>query len=290
MNSAQRGDEATPSPANPAPPARAETGGAAEVAWLPLTPRGVAAFAFATTGRLLLVQALAALLASGVVVWFLAQAWFPGIAGAIQALPATGEIRAGSLHWPAHRPRLLMETRFLGLAVDLEHTGQSRSAADVSVEFGAEDWRIYSLFGYVELAYPTGCTIAFNERDLRPWWGAWSPALLAGVGLATLAGLLLVWAFLAAVYAPAVWGMAFFLDRPLGWRASWRLAGAALMPGAAFLTIAILMYGLHGLGLPQLLLAFGIHWLIGWLYLPLAPLFIVRASRPPKNPFAAAAR
>ncbi len=63
------------------------------VAWQPLTPRGVAAFARASGGRLLLVQLLLASLAAAVVVWFLQEAWFPVIHQAIGQLPGQGERR-----------------------------------------------------------------------------------------------------------------------------------------------------------------------------------------------------
>ena len=68
-------------------------------AWEPLTPRGVAAFARAKLGRLLLVQFIVALLAAASVVWFLDDGCFPTISEAIQQLPADGEIRSGKLDW-----------------------------------------------------------------------------------------------------------------------------------------------------------------------------------------------
>src|SRR5579871_2922000 len=46
-------------------------------AWEPLTPYGVAAFARASLGRLLLVQLLVAIAAGGLTVWFLHHAWLP---------------------------------------------------------------------------------------------------------------------------------------------------------------------------------------------------------------------
>src|SRR5215831_1390432 len=60
--------------------------------WLPLTPRGVAAFARASWWRLLLVQFIFATLVAAAVVWFLDTAWFPTIHNAIRKLPARGEI------------------------------------------------------------------------------------------------------------------------------------------------------------------------------------------------------
>ena len=65
------------------------------VAWEPFTPRGVAAFASAGLGRLLLVQFIVALLAAAAVVWFMDKGCFPVMGAAVQKLPATGEIRSG---------------------------------------------------------------------------------------------------------------------------------------------------------------------------------------------------
>src|SRR6185369_12402935 len=107
-----------------------------EWAWQPLTPRGVAAFAGAKPGRLLVVQLVFAILAAGAVVWFLEVAWFPAIDEAIRHLPASGEIRAGKLVWTDDTPKRLAEGHFLALAVDLNHEGMARSPAHLAVEFG----------------------------------------------------------------------------------------------------------------------------------------------------------
>ena len=119
----------------------------AQIAWQPLTARGVAAFARASLGRLLLVQLIVALLAAGTVVWFLHECWFPTIGEAIRGLPPQGEIRAGSLDWTGPSPARLAEGRFLAIAVDLDHTGEARSPAHVQVEFGRADFKVYSLLG-----------------------------------------------------------------------------------------------------------------------------------------------
>src|SRR5579859_4979404 len=92
-------------------------------AWQPLTPRGVAAFADATFGRLFLFQGVVAALSALVVVWFVATHWFPTIKGGIDRLPAHGSIQAGQLNWGGDSPRLLAESRFLALVIDLQHGG-----------------------------------------------------------------------------------------------------------------------------------------------------------------------
>ena len=236
-------------------------------AWQPLTPRGVAAFASAAFGRLFVVQLVVALLVAGVVVWFLHTAWFPSVTAAIRQLPDQGQIRGGVLEWPGPSPAVLAEGRFLAFTVDLEHQGNARSPAHLLVEFGRNDFKIFSLLGYVQSPYPRGETVAFNRRELEPWWGAWSPMFLAMAGGAVAAGLMLTWAGLATLYSGPAWLVGFFANRDAGWGASWRLAGAALMPGAVFMAGALLVYGFGALDLVRLAFAGVVHLVIGWGYL-----------------------
>src|SRR5688572_33024282 len=98
-----------------------------QAAWEPITPRGVAAFAHAKAGRLMLVQFLSALLVAAAVVWFLYDGCFPTIREGIRHLPAEGKIRSGSLDWQGESPRLLAEGRFLAFSVDLDRSGGIRS-------------------------------------------------------------------------------------------------------------------------------------------------------------------
>jgi hypothetical protein len=260
----------------------------AQFAWQPLTMRGVAAFASATLGRVLLVQFIVALLAAGIVVWFLRSAWFPTIGEAIRGLPSKGEIRYGRLDWPGPSPMRLAEGRFLALVVDLDHTGAARSPANVLVEFGREDFKVYSLFGYVQRAYPRSGAMAFNRTELGPWWGAWAPPILAMVAGVVVAGLVVSWACLATVYCLPVWLIGFFANRDCSLGGSWRLAGAALMPGAFLMCAAILMYGLGALDLVRLAVAGALHLIVGWIYLVVSPLCLPphQDANVQANPFA----
>ncbi len=236
-------------------------------AWQPLTGRGVAAFASAPLGRLLLVQFLVALLAASSVVWFLQKAWFPTIGQAIRQLPAQGELRSGTLEWAGDSPVRLAEGRWLAVAVDLDHAGKARSPAHVQVEFGRTDLEIYSLLGCVRCAYPRGWAVAFSRTELQPWWEAWAPAILAMAGAAVLGGLMMTWAALATVYFLPVWLAGFFADRDLSVGGSWRLAGAALMPGALLLCIAVLLYAWGVLDPLRVAVAGAAHLVVGWVYL-----------------------
>jgi hypothetical protein len=236
---------------------------------------------------LLVVQLVFAILAAGAVVWFLEVAWFPAIDEAIRHLPASGEIRAGKLVWTDDTPKRLAEGHFLALAVDLNHEGMARSPAHLAVEFGEQDVKVFSLFGFMQRSYPRKWTLAFNRNELEPRWGAWRPAILAVVAGAVIIGLLGSWAGLATVYFLPAWLAGFFANRDLTLAGSWLLAGAALMPGALFLTGSIVCYGLGALDLVRLGAACALHFAVGWIYVLLG---LWRRSLHPeattaKNPF-----
>jgi hypothetical protein len=255
-------------------------------AWEPLTPRGVAAFAHARLGRLLLVQFIVAAVVAISANWFLSDDCFPTIRTAIEKLPDQGEIRNGQLDWHGDSPQLLAEGSFLALNVDLDHSGGMRSPAQVQVEFGKNTIRVFSLFGYVDFPYPPGQAYYFDRTDLEPIWGAWEPDLLALTIGFVIAGLMLAWAVLATLYFLPVWLMCFYADRAANFRQSWRLAGAALMPGALLFTAAIVFYALGALDLIQMAIAFVAHLLLGWVYLFVGPLFLPRVAQKEKqNPF-----
>lgn len=258
----------------------------APFAWEPITPRGVAAFARASFERLFVVQSVAALLGAAAVVWLLSDGIFPTIDAAIGELPEVGEIHGGRLDWRDDSPVLLAEGRILAISVDLEHGGALRSPADFQFEFGSDSVRIFSLFGETEISYPRGYVIATNQTDARPAWGAWAPDILGLAAIGVFFGLLLIWAALATIYFLPVWLICLFGNRDLNFRASWRLAGAALMPGALLMSLSLVLYGLGGFDIVQLCFAFGMHVVIGWIYLFVSPMFLRRVlPAEKKNPF-----
>lgn len=258
------------------------------MAWQPFTPRGVSAFAGASFGRLLLVQLVIALIVAGVAVWFVQARWFPVVSGAIRKLPGTGTIQSGRLAWRGDSPVLLAEGRWLAFTIDLRHQGEARSPAHLQIELGERDWQLRSLLGFLSFHYPKSWSVALDRAELEPWWGAWVPPLLAMTALGTIAGLLLSWTLLATLYFLPVWLISFFANRDLSLGGSWRLAGAALMPGAAFMTLALIAYGFAALDLVRLLAAGVLHFLIGWVWLGLSFLWLPRhaAATLRSNPFA----
>jgi hypothetical protein len=262
-------------------------------AWQPLTPKGVATFAGSTFGRVLVVQFAFALLTAGMVVWFLSRNWIPVITEAIRQTPEQGEIRSGRLTWNGDSPVFLAENRFLAVAVDLKHEGQARSPAHVAVELGERDIKVYSLLGYFEGRYPSTWWLGFNRTEATPWWGAWVPPILGIVAILVIVTIMLCWSILATIYAGPAWLVGFFANRHLSLGGSWRLCGAALMAGCVLQTAAIFVYGLSILDLVRLVVAFALHFVVGWVYiwlsirkLPLHP----DAAAAKGNPFTPAAR
>lgn len=240
-------------------------------AWQPITFRGVAAFAEAKLGRLLLVQFIVALLTAGAIGWFLSIHWFPSVRKAIRQLPDTGVIRAGQLTTPRDSTAPLVETRYLSIAVDAADTGVASSLADVRVEFHRTNVAVCGIAGCARRAYPAGATMQFNRSELEAWWGAWQPMLFGIAALAVVAGLFASWLVLATVYFPVAWVIAYFKDRRLTARGAWKLAAAALLPGALLVCAGIVLYGLGIADLLRLLVLWLAHFAVGWVYLVMAP-------------------
>jgi hypothetical protein len=261
--------------------------GKSTFAWEPLTPRGVAAFAHARFGRLLLVQFIVALLAAASVTWFLDHSIFPVVKTAIQNLPAAGEIRSAKLDWHDDSPKLLAEGRVLAFDVDLTHSGKINSPADVQVEFGQETIWSSALLGYTEIPYPSGQIISFNRTELEPLWGAWTSTILFVAFLAAAIGVLASWWLLATIYFLPVWLLGYFVNRDLNFRRSWKLSGAALLPGALLMAAGILLYDFGAVDLVQFGFIFSAHFVLGWIYLFVSLLFVpgIPAASPKGNPF-----
>ncbi len=256
--------------------------------WQPMTFGGVAAFATGTTARLLKVQLLMGLVASGCLVWFVASAWFAGLDAAIDRLPEQSAIRNGRLEWDPSAPPRLIEGPFLSITVNASGDANIGTPADLQLILGTESFRLQSIFGHWQLPYPRGWTLSLARSEVKPWWRARQPFLLAA-GLAVgLLGLLLSWWLLAVTYAFPVRWIASAARRELTFAGSWRIAGASLLPGVLLMSVAVVSYGLHRLPLPGLLLAWVLHLLIGWVYAAVAPLCLPRRAVPPSavgNPF-----
>jgi hypothetical protein len=259
------------------------------VAWQPLTFDGVASFAGGSLGRLLLVESIVAVVVAVAAMSLCWLAWFPAIDQAIDRLPAGGVVRQARLEWPEMLPQTLADGPFLGIVVVGNLPGEIGQVADVQVELGHTRWKMRSLLGYWDGPYPEGWRIELDRSTAVPWWGARRPFLLAAVGVGALLALQIIWAALALAYVPVVALITYLLDRSPGWFGCWKLAFAALMPGALLMAVAMLLYALNQLPLVGLLGAGGLHLVLGWGYLLAAPLRLPRKGgavrKSPGNPF-----
>jgi hypothetical protein len=258
-------------------------------AWQPFTFGGAAAFALARPSRCFWLSAVVALAWAVAEVWFLTVAYQPVVEEALANLPARGQINDGRLEWGNLTPATLGQRSFLALVVDLEGSGKPGQLADLQCVFGRSQVRFEALLGSLDVGYPHGWIIPFNRTELDPWWGAWRPFILVGIGGLSVLGLFFAWALLATIYALPVRLVAWIWRRPLAGAQAWRLAWAALMPGALGMTLALWMYGLQRLSLVGFLLAFGLHFVLAWIYLLFAPARLPRMAAPETvdhNPFA----
>lgn len=257
-------------------------------AWQPLTPRGIAAFAVARFGRLLLVQAVVALLLTVSVIWFLATGWFPAIRQAIRQLPDTGQIQNRELISPRTSTAPLSEGRLLSLVMDVDSTGTPNLATDLRAEFRRRGWALCSFLGCLYLEYPKDQTLPFNRPDLESRWAAWESMIYIAAGLAALTIPFASWLVLATIYCPVARIYAFYKDRQMTLVGSWKLAAAALLPGALLIAAGIVLYGLGVIDLDRFILLWTLHWVVGWVYLFVAPLRLPRttdASPAIRDPF-----
>lgn len=258
----------------------------------PFTPRGIATFARAGFRRLLIAQFIFASLAAAAVAYFIHSACFPAIQAAIDNLPLTGQIQSGRLVWNGG-PQTLADGRFLAFDVDPDHSGQWRStAADFQVEFGQDTVRVISLFGYAGLFYPSAESMPFNQPQLDSLWKAWRAEILFLIVAATIVILPAIWWILALVYFLPVWLIGFLTNRDLSLRASLKLSGSALFPGALLMTLAIILYALGILNLITFCFVFAAHFILHWLYLLCALPFLPRLSAAAQkaNPFKTAGK
>lgn len=259
-------------------------------AWEPFTPRGVARFAGATWARLAIVQLIVAGLTAAVVVLILYHDWFPVIRGSIQQMPKEGGLTNSTLNWQGENSRQLAQNEFLGIAVDLSHSGQLGRESHLQLELGQHDFRVYSLLGYQPYDYPPEWEIPVNKTDLAPWWGAWEPWIMLGAGTIVFVALLVSWTILATIYFIPVRILSFLENHDLSLWQSWKLSSAALLPGAFFLIAGLIAYGLNWMDVIHLGAILTLHFCIQWIYLLVSPFFCPRskaAVKQGKNPFAA---
>ena len=253
-----------------------------------MTFGGVAAFSRSPPGRLLFMQFIVALLVAASVLCLLISAWFPVIQKTLARLPEKGAIRGGRLEWNNPSPVRLAEGTFLSITVDVEGGSRFGQSADVQFELERRGFKICSLFGCVAVPYPENWTIALNRSGAEPWWGAWRPFLLVGLGVGVVIGVMGSWMVLATLYSLPLRLITFYTDRHVNWSGCWRVAAAAQAPGALLMSGAILLYSFNRLNLVGLLFAWLLHIVVGWIYVGTAPSRLPRLATGPHqrgNPF-----
>jgi len=244
-----------------------------------LTFGGVARFAVASRWRLLGVELFFAFLVAATAVWFVQQAWVPVIEKAIQQMPLTGEIRGGRLAWPSEAV-LLQEGPFM--RIDVRPGGFTDigvvESSDLVLAFGPSDLRVGSSLGLglLTLPYPTGWILSFSKTELVPWWGARSHIVLAGFGLLVIWVLLCAWSVLGRLYMVPV---KIFSVNQVSWAGAKKIAIAAQMPSVLVMTVGIGLYGMKQINLMALLVVWGLHLVLPWVYLIFSPIL---APKPPK--------
>jgi hypothetical protein len=270
--------------------AAAEGADGPTAAWQPLTFGGVAAFADARLGRLLAAELVAAIMVAASVVWFLHRAYCPVILRAIQEMPETARVADGALQGVPGT--LIAESRFLAIAATPQPGREIGQDADLQIQLRQNDLCAGSVFWPdwgLDFSYGRGTALNLARSNLEPWWSAWQPVLLTATGAAAVLFLLLVWAVLAAIYMAPAKFIAWFADRYLPWGGAWRLASAALLPGAMVVTGAVILYGWSVIDLVGLSFFGAVQVVIGWVYLvggscKVTRLFPAHSNR---NPFTA---
>jgi len=175
------------------------------------------------------------------------------------------------------------------MILNLDPEGDTGQAADFQWEIGRHSDRLRSLLGFLDLPPRHQLNMPLDPVQTLAWWTSFQPLLLAGIASGTMIFLGISWVSLMLVYAPGARFIAFYFDRHCDASGALKLTAAALLPGALFLTGAIALYGLRWIPLIALLIAFALHFPIGWIYVAFAPLHLPKLNSNSKgNPFSPA--
>jgi len=278
-------------PPAPQPETAHETdASSAPIAWQPLTPSGVARFARASFGRVLLVELIVAVVVGLAMAWLLRRAWAPAIAQAAHSMPDGARIQNGRLAGVADP--IVSQTKFLAIAVAPTEAAEVGQSADFQVQLRPDTFRVNSIFAPswgLEFPYGKG-SHDLSPSSLEPLWGAWRPVVLTLAGVATGLAVSLSWIVLAFLYTVPAWLAAWFADRDLTLAGAWRIASMSLMSGALLMTLALGLYGWGAVDLIGLACFCAGHFVLAWIFLGAAIHALPTArTAPPKNPFGAPA-
>jgi hypothetical protein len=254
--------------------------------WQPFTFRGVGSFAHTRFGRLFAMLLVVAAIAGFTCFWLGLNCYLPRIDEAASKLPEEGAmIRSGRLVWPGGESVALASGPFLGISVDPVSVSDYQQSADLQLIFTPREMVVASMFGYSPLRYPAGLMAPLNRSKAAPWWGAWRIFICLAAGACAGAAVFLTWWPLALVYAMPSRLIGFYLDRAFSFWGAVKLCLAGMMPGALFMCGAIWRYSAGDIGLPGLAIAFGIHFLLQWLWIAGGILGAPKLTSRGKNPF-----
>ncbi len=252
------------------------------VGW-PLTLGGVAAFASAGLAKRALVCAAWATACATICLWSINRTWVPAIEAAIGALPEKAAIRAGRMVFPDSNPRVLANNRFLTVVANPSSDLTVDRSSDIQVEIGISEMRFRSFMGWLHCPYPSALELDLSGDSVLPWWQAWKPSVLTGLGLFLSVSVLVSWSFLATLHTPPAALFARLLGRQAAWPQLWWLAFGSMMPGGALMSLALVAYAMLQIGMLHLCVLWVCQWLVGWLYL-LGGIFCLPKMR--RSPFA----
>jgi len=239
-------------------------------AWQPLTGTGLAAFGQASLGRLVAFQFVAATGIGLLLVVSLRLCWFPVIEQGLTQLPDSAPLGAGSLQWPGTNAVRLAENPWLGLVVrpaeplPEDAPGQT---ADLQLELRPRSLRLEGVFGHVERSYPPVWNLDLGRIPATATWNAWKRPISILVGIGAALFLLASWWSLATAYLIPAWIFARITGRALGAGAVWKMAGAALLVGAAVGAGGLGAYACGMVRLPGILVSQLLHIPAGWIWL-----------------------
>lgn len=234
---------------------------------VPTTFGGVAALGFGRFWWLGAWQAAIAMLTAVVLVIALEATWVRSLERAVAALPERAAIVDGRLNWTNPAPAILNSSPFLGVVVDPGALRELGGGSDVTLFLESDRVALRSLFGWIQYPYPPQHQVPLGRFEVEGWLAAWKSPILGTTGLALAAALLASWTLLATAYGLPVWLLSLPAQIHPTLGQCWRLAGAAVLPGALFLTGAVALYASRQLEFVGLLLAFPAHFAVGWIYL-----------------------
>jgi hypothetical protein len=285
--SAEPPPDSGPAPPSPQPdPEQAPETPSPPAAWQPLTPLGVARFAQAGLGRVLLVELIMAVIVSIAMVWLLRRAWAPAIAQAAHSMPNGAKIQNGRLSGVPDP--IVSQTKFLAIAAAPSEQSELGQSADFQVQLRPANFRVNSVFEPnwgLEFDYDHW-NYDLSPASLEPLWGAWRPVVLALCGIAIGLSFGSLWTFLAFLYAGPARLAAWFADRQLTLSGAWKISAMSQMSGGALTALALGLYGLQAVDLIGLGCFLAGQFVLDWIFLAAAIHALPSAlAPPPKNPF-----